>query len=143
MRYDVAVKLHAELLVGAGKHRGGPIVEAVVRLHAPVGVPACPADEPNCHGCPPGGYAESENAWEDCLTLKTMNTWFQVNDYPTGVEAPEPVTCTPAASSSCPVHGRCSCRVEYRPYRVIPARACPLHGEAGTHSYSNGPRRQW
>ena len=143
MRYDEAVKLHAELLTAAGKHRGGPIVEAIVRLHAPNGVPAHPEEEQNCYGCPPGEYAESENTWKDCLTLKTMNTWFQVDGYPTGIEAPDPVVCTPSTSSSCPIHGRCNCRVEYSPYRITPARACPLHGEAGTHFYNNGTRRQW
>lgn len=135
MRYDEAVKLHAELLTAAGKHRGGPIVEAVVKLHAPTGMPWAPAAVPNCFGCPPGDYAESENLWVECLTLKTLNTWFHVKGYPTGVEAPSPIVCLPDNRSFCPIHGRCKCRMsDVAPGVKVLVLTCPLHGHGGIHT---------
>ncbi len=145
MRYDEAVKLHKRFVAAAiDDGFSGAIVRAVIALHAPTGMPAFPADEPCCFGCPPGEYAESMNAWEDCLTLKTMNTWFRVDGYPSGIEAPAPIVCEPIAPIFCPIHGRCTCRMERFPYRVIPARACPLHGESGVHTNRDGSKvREW
>ncbi len=144
VNYGEAVKLHTSILEAAGKSYGRFMVIEVVKLHAPNGNRFVPENIPSCLGCPVGDYAESENLWIDCLTLKTLNVWLKVDGYPSGIVMREPITCTPAERRFCPVCGPCTCRRAENPYRIVYARSCPLHGESSTHANGEGAKlRGW